>query len=287
MTMITFQTKAEKLREKLAERRAASSAIAIPDKCPHCGNYVCSCRCPDCSVCGGSGYIHVNEFAEPTHRDFGQVKPCPNSSRKMISVSAQSGFDKGGLKPDEYMQLDWKMVKPGFSDGIKARDAILKTYQHGSGLVFVFGNFGQAKTLSMKIAVAVALREGKRARYAKLTNVLDDIRTAYDEKERKMQALLDKIAEWRDLDLLALDEMDKAQESDWARDRIFNLIDDRYQLAVREEAITLMAGNYHGVDEVSGYLRSRIEDNRFSAFGSVVYVNGADGRKSIPSGWRF
>lgn len=261
------------------------AAQPIGPRCPACGYSPCACRCPGCDICGGSGYVRM-------YREDGPIEPCPNYTRRVLIQTANAGKEIGGLVADEVLNLSWDMVKAGYSDGVKARDAVKATYEHGSGLVLLFGTYGQAKTLTMKIAVAQALRDGKKARYAKLTQVLDDIRLAYDEKESMMSALLDRIEAWRDLDLLALDEMDKAaKNSDWATDRIFNLIDDRYVLAVRGKSITLTAGNWQSLNDLNGpfgYFRSRIEDNRFNeSFSSVVYLNGTDGRKVMPQGYKY
>lgn len=49
----------------------------------------------------------------------------------------------------------------------------------------------------------------------------------------------------------------------------------------------MIAANHQNLDELSGYLPSRIEDNRFAANGYVIYLKGADGRKSMPKGWKY
>lgn len=281
------QDKFARLKERMVERSIAYP----PAPCPTCGNPICSCRCPNCSICGGSGYVKRSDTNDVTDPDFGKIDQCPNYSKRIIQQEAQAGKEIGGLAAEEVVKLVWDMVKPGYSDGVKARDAVKQAYDHGSGLVLLFGTFGQAKTLTMKIAVAQALRDGKRARYAKLTTVLDDIRMAYDAKENMQAELLRRTQTWRELDVLALDEMDKAaKNSDWAMDRIFNLLDDRYMLAVREKALTITAGNWTSLDDLNsafGYFRSRIEDNRFAVCGSVVYLNGPDGRKVMPEGHHF
>ena len=116
---------------------------------------------------------------------------------------------------------------------------------------------------------------------------MDDIRIAYDERENKMTELVRRMEWWTSLDVLAIDELDKVGQTDWARERIFQLLDARYQSAIRQEALTVIAANYQSPDELSGYLKSRIEDNRFTANGYVVYLKGADGRKSMPKNWKY
>ena len=66
-----------------------------------------------------------------------------------------------------------------------------------------------------------------------------------------------------------------------------SLLDARYQRAVRQEALTVIAANYQNTDELSGYLKSRIEDNRFVSNGYVIPLKGTDGRKSMPKNWKY
>lgn len=89
------------------------------------------------------------------------------------------------------------------------------------------------------------------------------------------------------LDVLAIDELDKVGQTDWAKEQIFQLLDLLYQRAIRQEALTIIAANYQSSDELSGYLKSRIEDNRFASNGYLLHLKGADGRKSMPKNWKY
>jgi DNA replication protein DnaC len=179
--------------------------------------------------------------------------------------------------------LTWAAVKPNISDGMKAVHAVRPCYERGWGMVFLWGTWGQAKTLVGKILTATAFREGKRAAFANLSAVLDDIRLAYDEKENKMTELLKRMDWWNEREVLFLDELDKSNGTEWAQERLFQLLDKRYQMAVREEALTVIASN-KSEKELDGYLRSRLHDNRV---GQVVYLNGTDGRQVVPQEWKF
>lgn len=244
---------------------------------------------PDCPHCGGVGYVRCAPDAQPGDPRFGRVDVCPNAQRKAFESSLERGeIDmRIGLSASEIRNLEWSMVRVGISDGHKASQATRTACEQGHGMVFLFGASGQAKTLVLKIAVANALRAGKTAAYADMRSVLDDIRLAYDERENKQAELARRMEWWCSRDVLAVDELDKVNSTDWALERMFQLIDVRYQRAVRQEALTVLAANYSSLDELSAYLRSRIEDNRFAVRGWVVHLNGPDGRKSMPLEWRY
>ena len=242
---------------------------------------------PDCPECNGFGYVRYD--VPVGHPKFGRLERCPNVKARAIEKSLQVGEidPRIGLTADELRNLSWSMVRKGVNQADRACEVTQRAYMSGHGLVFLYGGFGQGKSLVLKIAVATALNEGRRAAYANLAGVLDDIRIAYDERENKMTELVRRMEWWTSLDVLAIDELDKVGQTDWARERIFQLLDARYQCAIRQEALTVIAANNQSPDELSGYLKSRIEDNRFTANGYVVYLKGADGRKSMPKNWKY
>lgn len=187
-----------------------------------------------------------------------------------------------GIREDE-TRLTWNDIKPGISDGDKARDAVRPKYEQGWGMVFLWGNYGQAKTLVGKILTATAFRDGKRAAYANMSSVLDHIRLAFDEQEHKTTELLRRMDFWIERDVLFLDEMDKSNDTPWAQERMFQLLDQRYMRAIREQALTVIASNKSN-DALDGYLKSRLQDRRL---GPIVHLSGSDGRLVMPEGYKF
>jgi DNA replication protein DnaC len=183
--------------------------------------------------------------------------------------------------------MNWDLIQDGINDAPKALQAVRSAYDAGHGMVFLYGASGQAKTLLLKIAVAVAFRDGRTAAYADMRAVLDDVRLAYDRPENMQSELARRMEWWLSRQVLAIDELDKINATGWAIERMFHLVDQRYQRAVRGNALTLIAANYNRLDEISSYLRSRIEDNRFAARGWVVRLDGPDGRRLVPLDWPY
>ncbi|MEW6287772.1 MAG: hypothetical protein AB1509_16265 [Chloroflexota bacterium] len=278
-TTLQAQLRGLQVREQVREVRE-SAPVAASSSSGSCA--------PDCSVCGGVGYVRYD--VPVGHPKFGKVEMCPHARRLAFERSLDDGSldPRIGLRPDEVQSLHWGLIQDGISDGQKARSAAQSAHQTGHGVCFLYGKSGQAKTLALKIAVATALRDGKTAAYANMLSVLDDIRLAFDARENKQTELVRRMEWWQSLDVLAIDELDKVNSTDWALERMFQLIDARYQRAVRQEALTFIAANYgSSLNELSDYLRSRIEDNRFAVNGWVVYLNGPDGRKVMPPGWKY
>lgn len=271
------EAKIRSTREKMAARLESMGLKPItesPKEQPRCAL--------ECS-CGGSGYVRRNSGAQPGDRAFGKLEICPNYAARQIKELARTGqLDmRVGIGGSE-LELAWDLVKPDLSDGMKAVSAVRPALERGHGLIVLRGTFGQAKTLVGKIMTAAALLAGKSAAYANMSHILDDIRLAFDSQEAKTTELLRRMDWWIARDVLFIDEIDRVNGTDWAEERMFQLIDQRYTRAVREEALTVVATNAP-VKELDGYLLSRIKDNRL---GPIVELNGTDGRQVMPKGYK-
>ena len=191
-------------------------------------------------------------------------------------------YSRMGMQEDE-LSLTWDKIMPDISDAIEGANAVQPAYEQGYGMIMLWGTWGQGKTLIGKILTAAAIRDGKRAAYANMSRVLDNIRQSFDERENKTTELIRRMEWWIGLDVLFLDELDKINGTEWAESIVFELIDRRYTRAVREEAVTVIASNKSD-GQLDGYLRSRLHDARVS---EVVHLDGADGRESMPKGWKY
>jgi DNA replication protein DnaC len=233
-----------------------------------------------CQKCGGLGWT----FFEKYHRWC--LCQCTEDRKlaaqeKALSVAKRTALANIGLAEAD-LTLSWAAIKPGYSDGIKAVEAVRPAYERGYGMVFLWGTYGQAKTVIGKILVSLAYRSGKTAAYANFLEALDNIRQAFDAQENKTTELIRRMDWWTGRDVLFLDEFDKCNDTPWAVERKFQIVDRCYQRAIREEALTVIASNTAD-DELDGYIRSRLQDHRV---GPVVHLHGPDGRQSMPQGWK-
>ena len=231
---------------------------------------------PDCPHCHGSGYIRQN--LPVGHPQFGKIERCPNAKRRDLTNAVASGEldPRAGVTARDMQELNWNSIQKfnqAYGVGLKIKDA----YMAGAGLFLLYGRYGQGKSLILKVAAVSALADGRSAAYANMSAVLDDIRLAYDTNDQAMSELVRRMKWWNDLDVLCIDELDKTSETPWAKERLFRLLDERYARAVRAEALTVIAANYERLDELTGYLRSRMEDAIFGD--NLIFMDGPDARK--------
>lgn len=235
---------------------------------------------PKCKKCNGFGWVQSEQYGGNWF-----VCACTNEIRQKFldGMLPKIDYARIGLRADE-IEFSWSLVKKEIeSDGYKALEVVRPAYERGHGLIFLWGNYGQAKTLIGKILTATAFRDGKRAAYSDMSSVIDDIRLAFDAQEHKSTELARRMEYWISRDVLFIDELDKSNDTKWAQERMFKLLDQRYARAIREEALTVIASNQSD-DELDGYLKSRLSDARV---GPVVYLNGMDGRQLMPKGIKY
>ena len=218
----------------------------------------------DCPICGGLTWIRFNvEKGDPR---FGKAFPCPKIPRTALPEFAQSG-----LLPDD-LERTWDFIIDT-GNIMSAVNAIKEVLNRGYGWVYIHGEYGVAKTTLLKIAIAEWFnRHGSGCRYVNMADLIDDLRSSYDE-ERSQSEIVKRMNKWSDVHLLAIDEMDKGSLTEFVKERRFAILNKRYEKAVYKQSITLMVSN-SPPEELGSYLFSRIRDNRFD----VVHLNGEDAR---------
>lgn len=251
----------DKLALVLKEKIANNPLPLYPN-----GTFTTESLCdPHCPKCQGSGWFRYDLPRD--HKDFGKLQPCPN-----VNMSKVLG-DKSGLTAAERNQ-SWDAV---FDDGdaLKAKDAVIKCMNRGYGWVYLWGGYGLAKTMILKIGVAKWLQHNGKAAYTRMTSIMDNVREAYSQNESAEA----RLKFWSNLPFLAIDEFDKMRGTEFAEERRFVLMDKRYEEAVRERSVTIIASNCAPNDVGCGYLGDRILDGRFE----VVHVGGQSVRPVM--GW--
>lgn len=151
-----------------------------------------------------------------------------------------------------------------------------------AGFVFLYGSAGVGKSRLLKTAVAEQLRLGRWALYIQLADLLENLKQGFDHKDGKANAGggrergYERIETYLEHPFLAVDEVDKVQDTDWSAGILFRLVDARYEAAVHGGGATLLAGNL-GPDMLGGALESRLLDGRCL----TIQLRGEDARQKM------
>lgn len=132
------------------------------------------------------------------------------------------------------------------------------------------GQYGIGKTRLLSCIVNAGRASGWPSVYMTTAALLDHLRSAYaPESGIAFDALWERITSAR---ILAIDELDRWNPTPWAKEKFFQLIDERYRRGA--EQLTVFATNA-GVDALPGYVVSRMFDRRCR----VYELTGADVRR--------
>jgi hypothetical protein len=219
-----------------------------------------------CLVCNGVGYMRYDHPIN--HPEFGKMHPCPNNPNLEILAEAF------GLK-EEDGKLQWKDVTD-LTDAKKAVKKLKKVLKLGYGWVYIWGSNGLGKSLLLRVAIAEWMRMGHFGSYVRMSDLMGDLRKAFDSEKPNIESTR-KMEQWQRVSLLALDEFDLVNATDWVEEKRGILIDDRYENAVTSKRdITLFASEKDPKDYPS-YLYDRFRDGRFT----IIHLQGESVRPGL------
>ena len=174
----------------------------------------------DCELCGGTGF----RLIETTERSFRTRCSCfEKSSRERLLARA-------GVPPGlRHCTLDsWEPMRPKLKRAGKLVREFLDTWPltGPTGLLF-HGPVGTGKThLAIAIVMELLLEKKADARFLDFRKLLKTIQESYNpEYKSSEKQLLDRLLA---ADLLALDDLGAEKPSEWVRETIGYIINERY-----------------------------------------------------------
>jgi DNA replication protein DnaC len=210
--------------------------------------------------CGGAGCFRYD--VEVGHPLFGKTKTCQcareraerTNATQLEQYRAQLSQSEQAFSLSNWVGTDTYALNV-------ARTAAAR----GWGLVCFYGNFGTAKSGLLTAMVNHALDRKQHARYEVAPTMLRHLRAAYEDDsfEYQFQSLCD-------VRVLAIDELWRYKETEWAAERMFELLDYRYRFWDR--LLTVCATNARP-DPVQDSLWSRFTDTQRA---QMCEVRGGD-----------
>lgn len=209
----------------------------------------------DCPVCSGSGYVARDvPFGHP---DFNRKWPCPHpchAEERLARLAKLSGLDERDLS---LRLADFRADGAVTGGVLRTARAFLA---EPAPLLYLWGGYGNGKTLLLKALVNEFNERGEVAVYAKFSRLLWWMRQVFSENGDR-EGYLGRYERLKSVPVLAVDEFDKANLTAFAQEFQFDFLDERYEAGLRGECCTLFASN-SPPDELPGYLLSRVEDGR-------------------------
>jgi DNA replication protein DnaC len=196
--------------------------------------------CPaTCEVCHGKGYIE--------HEDG--IEICPNDPRKYYDtgVELEDKSIPGLLKKTNALTA----IQSAMSELIKA----------GYGMVYLQGDYGIGKTVFAKSFTVDAVIGYGSALYRRQSELVNYLRASYD-NEHGQSEYKHRLDRFKGVKWLVIDEVGRDRLTDFGVESMAELIDARYQGALKKQLMTVLISNKAPEDVFEAYVVDRIRDTK-------------------------
>lgn len=216
-----------------------------------------------CKRCKGVGLLRRDLPA--THPDFGRAVECPCglvAARRMLRIWAASQV------PPHFQEL----TLDSYAEASGRRDlvAFLRRWQQGDRWLLLTGDVGVGKT-GIAVALLVEwMRSGQAGLYVVTPTFLSRIRATYRDGGDDADEL-EVLGSVISVPLLVLDDIGVAMLTEWGREKLFTLVNERAISGRR----TILTSNLRVPDgSLEAYLGPRTWD-RIRGLADVVNLTGA------------
>jgi len=223
-----------------------------------------------CPVCKGAGYLRAD--VPYGHPSFGKPIACECKEAECKAKRRQQLQEMSNLGAfyDKSFATFIPRV-PGIQEAFRAS---YEFAQNPNGWLLLIGPNGSGKT---HLAAAIAnqsLEDGALVLFSTVPDLLDHLRAAFAPTSTEVYDQL--FARMREAEVLVLDDLGAQQSSPWANEKLFQLLNYRYN----SRFPTVITANSRGLQGIDERIRSRLTDA--SLVTSVILDRAKDYRPHNP-----
>ncbi len=230
-----------------------------------------------CPICGGLGYISYD--VPPGHPLFGRAIPCACQTERQAAEFRQRIQAAGPLraladKRFENFLPDGRGLPPDHARSLRRAYERAKAFaEDPQGWLVLRGGTGCGKT---HLAAAIAhrlLERGVAALFIPVPDLLDELRAAFHPEAEVSYE--ERFWQLREAPVLILDDLGAQQSTPWAQEKLFQLLDWRYNARLPTVITTNLS-----LEAFEPRLRSRLQDARLV---EIVHILAPDFRRGGPT----
>ncbi len=227
-----------------------------------------------CPRCKGAGYLRANvPFGHP---NFGKPIACECKEAEKKEKRRQQLLELSDLGAFRAKSLaNFSTRTPGMHPSVQEAFEVAQDYAHDPyGWLLLVGPNGCGKT---HLAAAIAnqcLDSGSMVLFAVVPDLLAHLRAAFAPTAPEGYDQL--FAKMREAELLVLDDLGAHQSSPWASEKLFQLLNYRYN----SQYPTVITANKSGLSSIDDRVLSRLSD--VSLVNSVIMDGAPDYRRRNP-----
>lgn len=223
----------------------------IVERCHHCGKALMSLR---------AFMLDEDDEADKPLLDFANSLPfacdCEAAERERAETAAEDQRRKAAERrkrqeaifaasgmPEAWRERSLALWQTETEEQRLALSAALHFLDDAAPRrsLFLVGDIGCGKTFLASCLARDKHRRGRRVRWARVGDILADIRRSFNSREDS-----DPLASYKQTACLVLDDLGKERPTEWAVEQLFSLIDSRYNAGLP----LIVTSNYGGADLV-------------------------------------
>lgn len=216
---------------------------------------------PDCPYCSGMGLVTLN--VPVGHDDFGKAFVCVCRRAEIKQQRYQRLLDLSNLASYSHMRFD-----NFIADDPSFEAAQSKILQNALSMVLQFverlshnwlvleGNYGAGKTHLAAALGNYLVDTGHSVMFLTVPDLLDHLRTTYSPSSGIRYDELFEVV--KDVHVLILDDLGTEAPTEWAGEKLFQLLNHRYVKMLP----TVITTNSN-IEKLDGRIASRLKDRRF------------------------
>ncbi|RJQ40158.1 MAG: AAA family ATPase [Dehalococcoidia bacterium] len=216
---------------------------------------------PKCPACKGAGFVHPRlPSGKP---DYSRVVTCRCLRHKLDNEQQAriTRYSSGGIARRfdfENFDPEGRSADPGVRQKFRAAlEAALAFAKSPSGWLVLTGQSGSGKTHLAAAIASQRLKEGQPALYISAPDLLDHLRAAFAPgSEIAYDELFDRMS---NAPVLILDDLKAQSGSPWAREKLEQLLNHRYNHRLPTVIVTATS-----LEEFEERVRSRLGDPAIS-----------------------
>jgi DNA replication protein DnaC len=246
----------EKIEETL---KRLADATSKPDSTTETGSDVSSDQLgdPECPHCHGGGYLRSDLPLH--HPEFGKLQICTCRTEKVRARIRSRLYQFSNLDELRHLTFESFNAHGRMGLGEQQQESIemalnqAQAYaQSLKGWLLLYGNYGSGKT---HLAAAIAnqcVSLGVPTLFLTVPDLLDSLRFSFSAEEVTFE---DRFEQIRQAPLLVMDDFGTQSATEWAREKLFQILNYRYI-----NRLPLVVTTNLALDEIEGRMRSRLSD---------------------------
>jgi DNA replication protein DnaC len=221
---------------------------------------------PVCEQCAGAGYY--KEAVPFGHPHFGVLFPCAcklaeKERRRIEELERISNLELFRDKTFESFNPDIPGVRRAYIRAVEYA-------RRPQGWLVLFGNYGAGKTHVAAAIANVALNRQTRVLFAIVPDLLDHLRSTFGPSSEV--AYDDRFETIREVPLLILDDLGTENTTAWAREKLFQIINYRYN-----DALPTVITSNRKPEDIDPRIFSRMSDRALCE--EHIMIDAADYRR--------